>query len=233
MDNFSFLAELITSPTTALAKLRERPRVLFPLLSCLLLTAGVIFWYYSTVDVEWLKHELFDAAPQFQKLSEEQRTQALKVVSRNSMLWGGMAAATVSVTVLFALQAVYQLFAGKITGIGRTFKQWFALTCWTALPTALLSSIITALMILISHDASQLSPGELRPLSLNELFFHLSIGQPGQSLLASFDFISLWALALGVIGVQVWSKRSWLFSVIFTLLPTVVVYGVWSLLAFR
>jgi len=233
MNNLHELVTLITNPGSALMTLRERPRFWFPLLTILLLSAGLIYWYYSAVDIEWLKQQLYANMPQFQQMADEQRTKVLSVVTRNTLLWGGMAGAVVMIALLFVFQAVYLLVAGKVTGVGHTFKQWFALTCWTALPATLLSSLISALMILLSNDVSQLAPGALKPLTLNELFFHLPIGQPGQSLLAAFDLLSLWTLGLLVLAVHLWSRRSWFFSTVFALLPTVLIYGVWSWLAFK
>ncbi|HEX2585160.1 MAG TPA: hypothetical protein VHL14_08505, partial [Steroidobacteraceae bacterium] len=78
-----------------------------------------------------------------------------------------------------------------------------------------------------------LSPNALKPLSLNELLFHRAMGQPGQSLLASFDLLSLWSMVLLVLGIRVWSQRSWLFSVLFALMPTIVIYGIWAMVAFK
>jgi hypothetical protein len=36
-----------------------------------------------------------------------------------------------------------------------------------------------------------------------------------------------------IIGVHVWSQRSWVFSVIFVMLPNVVLYAIWAFFAFR
>lgn len=233
MNNLTLLTALVTTPSAALTSLRERPRFWFPLLVALLLSVGLIYWYYSVVDIDWLKQQLFSNAPQFQQLSEVQRTQALSMVTRKALVGGGMAGAAVMIGLLFVVQATYMLVAGKITGVRHSFKQWFALTCWTALPAILLGSLVAALMIVLSNDASQLAPGALKPLSLDELFFHLPIGQPGQSLLASFDLISVWAMGLSILGVRLWSRRSWLFSTIFALLPALLIYGVWAFFAFK
>jgi len=233
MNDLTLLISMVTSPSAAMMALREKPRFWFPLIITLLLSAGMIYWYYSAVDIEWLKHQLFDNAPQMQKLPEAQRTQAMAFVSRNSLVWGGMLGATFGISVIFVLQATYFVLAGKVTGVRYSFKQWFALTCWTTLPAVLISTIIAALMILTSSDASQLSPGALKPLTLNELFFQRAIGQPGQSLLASFDLLNLWSMGLIVVGVRSWTQRSWWFSAVFALVLTVVIYGVWAFFAFR
>lgn len=233
MNDLTLLATLVTTPSSAINTIRERPRILFPLLVAMLLSAAMIYWYYSTVDFEWLKHQLFDNAPQMQKLSAEQRAKAMNFMSRNAMMWSGIIGAFIVIGVMFVLSATYLLVAGNVSGVRYRFQQWFALACWTALPPILLGIVISVVMRLISNDTSQLTPDSLRPLSLNELFFHRAMGEPGQSLLASFDLLSLWSMGLMVLGVRLWSQRSWLFALIFALSPYVVIYGVWAFFAFK
>ena len=36
-----------------------------------------------------------------------------------------------------------------------------------------------------------------------------------------------------IIGVRVWSQRSWAFSTLFIVLPAVCLYGIWAFFAFR
>jgi hypothetical protein len=233
MNDLTLLTTLVTSPASAINSIRERPRYLFPLLVAMVISAAMIYWFYSVVDFEWLKHQLFDNAPQFQKLPEAQRAQAMNFMSRNTLMWGGMIGVIVGIGVGFVLWATCLLVAGKITGVRYRFEQWFALACWTAFPAILLNTIIAALMILTSSDTSQLMPDSLRPLSLNELFFHRAMGQPGQSFLSGVDLLNLWSLGLIVLGIRIWSERSWLFSFLFGLSPYVVVYGTWAVFAFR
>ena len=233
MNDLTLLTSLVTNPAAAINSIRERPRFVFPLVITALISAGMIYWFYSVVDFEWLKHQMFDNAPQFQKLPEAQREQAINFMSRNTLMWGGIVGVVVILGAVFSLWATYLLVAGKAAGVRFKFEQWFALACWTTLPAVVLNSIIAALMILTSSDASQLMPDSLRPLSLNELFFHRAIGQPGQSFLAGFDLLSLWTIALTVLGVRIWSQRSLLFSCVFVLAPNILIYGLWALVAFR
>ena len=55
MNNLALAGALATAPSTAFAELRERPRFWFPLLLVVLTTAAIVYWYYSIVDIEWLK----------------------------------------------------------------------------------------------------------------------------------------------------------------------------------
>src|SRR5690348_17393227 len=125
MQDLTLLTAMVTNPSSAINSIRERPRFWLPLIISTLLIAGMIYWYYSAVDFEWLKHQLFDNAPQMQKLSEEQRSQAMHFMSRNMMMWSGVIGAVVVIGVAFVLSATYLLVAGNVSGVRYRFKQWF------------------------------------------------------------------------------------------------------------
>ena len=38
---------------------------------------------------------------------------------------------------------------------------------------------------------------------------------------------------IAAVGVRVWSNRSWLFSILFTALPYLLIYGIWAFFALR
>ena len=73
---------------------------------------------------------------------------------------------------------MYLLVAAKVTKLPLGFKHWFTLACWSSLPL-LLGSVVAAILLFLS-DNSQVSPGVLQPLSLNELLLHRPMGSPGQ-----------------------------------------------------
>ena len=67
------------------------------------------------------------------------------------------------------------------------------------------------------HHAGE--PERAGPLSLNELLFHRPKGSPGHALFESLSIPAVLGWMLTIIGVHVWSQRSWAFSTIFALLP--------------
>jgi hypothetical protein len=231
MTNLELSVALATAPASAFRELRERPRFWFPLLLAALTTAALTYWYYAIVDIEWLKDAMFGNDPDFQKGSEEERAAAASMLTRKTMLVGSLLGTLVVLPVVLALQALYLLVAGKVTKLSPGFKHWFALSCWTSL-TILLSNVVAGILLLLS-DTSQISPGVLQPLSLDELLLHRPMGSPGQSLIASLSIPAFLSWALMIIGVREWSQRSWLFSTVVVLLPWVVIYGIWAFTAFR
>lgn len=230
MTNMELVGLLATSPRTAFAELEKQPVFWFPLLLTALGTAGMLFWFYSIVDLPWLMETTLRATPQGANLSDEQVEQMATATSRNLVLWSSTIGGLFGLVVIRLLEATYYTIAGNVTNVQRTFKQWFALSCWTGLPH--LISIIPAIVLLLLTDTTQIRAEALQPLSLNELFFHREMGQPGYSLLSNLSILHPVVWALSAIGVQVWSGRSWLFSAVFALLPAAIFFGGWAIIAF-
>jgi hypothetical protein len=231
MNNLALAGALATAPSTAFAELRERPRFWFPLLLVVLASVAMVYWYYSTVDIEWLKDAMYSNNPAFQKMPDAERARAMGMVGRGMMLWGSVIGVLVFIPAFYLLQSLYLLLAAKVTKLPLGFKHWFTLTCWTALP-ALIGTVVAAIMLLLS-DSSQVSPSVMTALSVNQLLTHLPMGSPGQTLLDSLTIPGFLSWTLLIIGVHSWSQRSWAFSAILVLIPIVCLYGIWAVFAFR
>lgn len=231
MNNLELSLALATAPTSAFTELRERPRFWFPLLVLVVSTVIVIYWYYSIVDIDWLKETLYGNNPDFLKLPEAQRESAMAFVTRTTLLWGSLVAAALALPVVLLLTALYYLVAAKVTKLPLGYRHWLAFASWTALP-ALISTVASAIFLILA-DSTQLSPSVLQPLSINSLVLHRPIGSPGYSLFEALAIPAFLSWALMVIGVHVWSRRSWVFSAVFALLPSVVIFSVWAFFAFR
>ncbi len=231
MNNIALSIALATAPSTAFEELRARPKFWFPLLLVVLSTAGMMYWYYAIVDIEWLKDAMYGANPDIQKLPEEERAGAMAMVTRGTLLWTSVIGVMIFTPAMFALIALYLLLAAKVTRLAPGYKHWFALTCWTSLP--LMVSVVVSAIFLLIADTTQLSPSILQPLSLNELLLHRPVGDPGFAIHESLNIPSVLGWVLMIIGVRTWSQRSWAFSTAFILLPVVVIYALWAFFAFR
>jgi uncharacterized membrane protein YhdT len=227
MNNLALAAALATAPTSAFAELRERPRFWFPLLLLVLTTAAINYWYFSMVDVEWIKDTMIGNDP---NVSEAERAAAMGMLTRTTLLWGAMVGVIVGTPLVFLAWAVYLLLAAKVTKLPLGFKHWFAFSCWTSLPM-LLSTVVAAIFLILSDNA-QVNPSLMAPLSLNSLVLHVPMG-PGYAFYESMTIPGVLSWILMIIGVRTWSQRSWTFSSIFILLAVVVYYGIWSTFAFR
>jgi hypothetical protein len=228
-NDLELTAALATAPSSAFPELRSRPRFWFPLLLVVFASTGLVYWYYNMVDVEWLKDTVLSKTPGMQKLSEAARTAKMSRVDRNDLLLSHLIGTVVFIPLFSVLQAWYFLLAAKVTKLPHSFKHWFALTCWCALPV-LLGNIVSAILILLA-DTPQVAQSVLNPLSLNALLFHVSRDGPGYLLLEILSIPYFLSCALTLIGVRAWSQRSWTYSATMFLLPSVVTFGIWVFIA--
>jgi hypothetical protein len=231
MNDLTLAGTLITSPGAAFAELRERPRFWLPLIALILALAIQQFWYYSIVDFAWLKDHMFGGNERFDSMTPEQRERAMSMMSHSVMMWSSVISVAVVMPIVLALISAYYLLAGKVTNVQYTFKQWFSFSSWCSVP--MLVGIAASYAILAMQGANaQIGPSELQVLSANELFFQLPPSHSGAQMLMQLNPMTIWTWVIGIIGDKVWSKRTWVFSATFVMLPSVLIYGVWALIAF-
>lgn len=226
MNSLGILQALVFEPKRAFTELAERPRILFPLLLLLAGTAGLVFWYYQVVDLAWLTDQQLRARGSARQMTEAQLEAVVKAASENAGITGVVAAivTALALTLAYALVSAYYLLAGKITNVQRSFRQWFSLACWTSMPSLL--TVITGAVVLAMATSTQIQDSDLRVLSLNSLLFHKAQGEPGYALLSYVGLPELLSMYLAIMGIRVWSGRSWLFSAVFALLPVAVIGGI-------
>jgi len=234
MNNLGLASALVFEPRKAFAEIDARPRFWFPLLVLVVTTVVIAVWYRSVVDLEWVTDRTIRASSFAKSLTEAQIEEAVKRSAGNRTL-GTVATVLgtpIAIVAIGLLGTLYLMLAGKVTRVRRSFKHWFALTWWAALPGAVLT-LLGAAFVLLTATTTQIDQTELKPLSLNALFVQRTFDQPGYALFSSIDLIQLYGLYLGVVGVRAWSGRSWLFSSIFALLPYVLIYGIWAFISLR
>jgi hypothetical protein len=226
MNSLSLLQALAFEPKKAFAEIAERPRFLLPLVLLVFASAGIVFWYYQVVDLEWMMDRQLRSSPFTSQLTDAQIETQVRAASNNRGMQAAIAtvATALAVVVIQLLYAVYLLLAGKVTNVQRSFRQWFALLCWTGIPAVL--ATIPSAIVLMTTTTAQIDQGDLQPLSLNSLFFHRTFDQSGYALLTGINLLSLVGMYLLVLGVRTWSGRSWLFSAIFSLLPIALIMGI-------
>jgi Yip1 domain len=224
MNNFQLATALVLDPKGAMREIEARPRFLFPLASGIALV-----WYYSIVDAAWLIDTSLRSSSR--PMTEEQLAQVSRFMTRNTLMYGGLFGVVFISVVFRLLEATWYLLAGKVTNVQRSFKQFFALACWTSLPQIL--AVLPAIPLLLSTKSPQTEPGAMSPLSLNELFFHRGMGESGYNLFSNLNLIHIYTVFLVVLGIKMWSGRSWLFATVFTLLPAALIGGLWAFVALK
>jgi Yip1 domain len=220
------LVGMFVDPGKSFTAIKNKSMVLLPLLLVMLGTAALLFWYYQQVDFAWLQDKLLAG----KELEPAQREAAAKMMTRGFITNMSIISALVMTPIIYAVIALYFLIVAKVTDIDVAYGKWFAFVAWSAAPNILVI-LLGAMQIMLTSNG-QLTPNQLNPLSLNQLFFHLELNNPWTSLLDSVSVTGLWSMALTVIGFRVWSNKPMAKSIAIVIVPYLVIFGVMALIAF-
>lgn len=226
MSPMSTLIAVFIDPVKAMQAVRERSMIWLPLLLMTVGIAAMMAWYYQMVDFPWLQDQMLAASGQTDPKALEA---ARGFMSRGFMSSIGLISVLIGIPVMLLLISVYYLLAAKVISNDIGFGKWFAFSTWTAVPT-LLAIPLMAVQILMSSNG-QLAPEALNPLTLNMLVFHLPATSPWAGLLNAINVTSLWATVVAIIGYKVWTEKSTATSAFVVLLPQVVIYAGWAVIA--
>jgi hypothetical protein len=218
---FSALVTMFHSPTAAFAMLEPRRHAWLPLVLLISANMVLLMWYFSIVDFAWLQERMFASIRDV-----AQREQATKLMSRGMLQTMSVGASLVLIPFMAAGTALYFTLVGKFTQSELPFGKGFALALWAAVPT-LLVQLLGAMQIMLNPDG-RLEMGQLNPVSLNQMFFHIEMGRPWSSLLDSVSILNIWNMVLLVIGYQVWTRVPRATAVKVVLALYAVIYGIWA-----
>lgn len=224
MGNFQLARRLFASPRDFFLQLADRPRYALPMWLGLLASVGLVSWYYATVDIEWFKETLLFG--EGVRMNEAQRAQAAAFMTRGLLLTNSAIAGVLLTVLIRVVEAGWYKLLGRLTGLRRSFRQWFAFGWWTSLPQVI--AIIPGALLLAFSPTRQIGPGAVAPLSINELFLDLPMTHPGYQLALQVSLLTVLTLGLTVFGVRVWSGRSWGFALLFGLLGPALFFGAWG-----
>ena len=208
-------------PTVAFISAKTGKGVLLPLFFLSFLPAIIYYWYFQTVDMSWL----VDRTLATQSDVKPDDVEVARAFMANSLKWLTIVASVVATPAAIALYGLYLfLFANR--GTERlSYSKWFAFAVWTNVPKLLLLPLMA---VQIVTSAGHVTLEELNIASLNFLVFKLPADNPWVGLLSSIDLSTLWIVALSVIGVRAWTRRSVGAACVITVIPYVVIYGTWA-----
>lgn len=210
---------MFADPRTGFAELRDRPRFWFPLLLVIASVLGTIIWNLNVTDIDALREHLIDANPTVNRMTAAERAQYTQFMTRNTFIGTQVATALLVLVAARLLESGYFSLAGKAVQLPLSFKRSLSLASWSALPHVL-TFVVFALLLGLQHGEPS-----AQTLSLNDLFFHLPRDSPWATFWGGITLPHFWVWALTVIGVRVWSGRSFAFSAVFGLLPVLVAQG--------
>ena len=222
VDNLPFtaLAAMVYDPMRAFALLEQRRAAWLPLLIVVTTSVALLMWYYAVVDFDWLKEKMVAIIPEVEK-----REQAMAMVSKGVIEWSSIIASAVGIPIIAAITGLYFMLAAKVMKVDFSFGKGFALAAWGTLPTAV-TSIIGYIQLMLTTNG-QLDFSQLNPLSVNQLVFQYEVGSTWASFLDTLNLGTGLSILLMICGFQVWAKVSRASAAVVTLLPCIVILGIW------
>jgi hypothetical protein len=226
---FNAMVDIVAAPGKALGEIKLHTSWLWwPLLISMLLASGLMIYYFSWVDFPWLIEETIRQIP------AEDRAEAADVI-RNFMsvgtsTWTTVVAIVAMSLIIYTIQATYLHLANKLTaGAEIGFGKWFSFSVWTAFVGVF--GALAAFVVILMADSNQLAAEKLQVLSLNSLLIHASAGDPLFTWASTLTLINFWTLFLMSIGYARWTGAEIVKSTIIVVLPWVLIFGVWALMA--
>lgn len=205
-------------PGPAFSAVKRTPQAWLPLLALTAGLAAIQFWYFQTVDQDWLRqHDMAAAGP----ANAGGQPDALGPV----LMWVVLAISLLAIPAGCALHAVYLTIASRLSGFPQRFSDWFVFSAWTSVPNLLLLPLMAFQII---SSGGQVSQEELSLASLNALMFHLPYTHPWAGLAAHIDLALIWTVVLTATGLRIWTGCRTAASVILAILPVALVCGVWA-----
>ena len=224
----SLVLPIFIEPKKAFEEILKKGHVWFPLLVLSLVSAGMLYWYFQTVDFPWLLDQMIAAQPDMKADAKEV---FLKMMSRTMMTWSSVVVVLVGVPLMAAVGAAYLTICAKMIGSELRFEKWFAFAAWAMMP----SLIGTLLMgVQIASSNGQVTPEGLDMLSVNYLFAHQDHLSSWGKFFDKLSMTSFWTIFVSFVGLRTWTDRSTATCATIAALPYVVIFGGWAayLLAF-
>ncbi len=231
-DNTGLLnitGQLVTAPSKAFEALQKSGKQWFPLLIIILVSAGMSFYYFSSVDFTWYAEHLTEI--QGNDVSPAQKEQAINAyesIGKNVLMYGSIGALAIFIPIMFCIFAVYFLIVSNIRNDNLTFGQCFTIACWSNL-VGILSSLIAIVHIAIA-DSNQIPQSYQKGLNINDLLLGLSPGDDWYNFAINFDLSMIWVAFVAGVGYQVLTKSSKGAGLFISFLPIVAIYGTWVII---
>ncbi|WP_170308292.1 YIP1 family protein [Parashewanella tropica] len=228
---FGAITDIYLSPTKAFNGLKEAKGwswTAFAFIFGSMLVAMSLF--YASADPQYLIDQQIAALPN--DMTAQERDGAIKGIEMVSgmMQWFAIGGGAVAIVVFTAIFALYFLLISKLDPENnQSFGDWFAFNLWVQMP-ALFNWIGVIILVAIA-GTDQLSLTIFNFASLNQLVLGLDMQSPFYGLTENITIFALWGVALSVLGLKSWTNFSTSKAILFGALPSVLIWGIWFIIA--
>jgi Yip1-like protein len=220
MESISLLFKVLWAPAEALFKVAKSRKVLAPLI--LLTAAGIVSFLVTSTRLD-MKELMVRAMEQRGQVAQPEQIERMMPVVRGFAVGGAVFGPTVMILL------VTVIYFGLFTLLGREggFKSFFAVTAFAFVPSIVRNAAATLTVLVVPQ--AQIMPDEIGNIGPAVLLDRGAMSSKLFAAIAQIDVVSLWILALLVIGYRFVTRKS-----VGVLARTVCVFGVWLVyVAFR
>lgn len=225
-SNLNLAEEMLSTPKVAFRNLLSDYPWMFPFF--LVLTSSLVAWffYFSTVDIDWLARHQVEMWGR--DLTQEQTERVLKSLTREYQLISAAVTVLVLVPTTYLLHALYFRIVSAVQGDRRGFREWFSFVAWASLPTFF---ALVAMLVYVAVGDDRIPTEELNVLSVDSLFLNLDPRSPYKSVLSNLSLTTFWSVFLMFVGYRDWLSVSSFRTLWIVVLPYLLFFGGWAAVA--
>ncbi|HCV05510.1 YIP1 family protein [Pseudoalteromonas sp. SSMSWG5] len=225
------LVDIFISPSKAFNGLKEAKGwsfVAFILLAGIL--AASMFAFYNKADPQYLIDQQVAVASVDATIAEQKMIRQSMEQTIDMQVWFAMFGGIIGLAVINALMAGYYLFVSKQDPEANYgYGAWYGFGIWTMMP--MIISSLGLLILVLTASTDQISQSLFNYASINQLLIGLEIGHPLYTLLESLNIFSIWGIFIAAIGLKCWTNFTFNKALLFAALPSIVIYGIWTVIA--
>lgn len=225
------LVDIFISPSKAFNGLKEAKGwsfVAFILLAGIL--AASMFAFYNKADPQYLIDQQVAVASVDATIAEQKMIRQSMEQTIDMQVWFAMFGGIIGLAVINALMAGYYLFVSKQDPEANYgYGAWYGFGIWTMMP--MIISSLGLLILVLTASTDQISQSLFNYASINQLLIGLEIGHPLYTLLESLNIFSIWGIFIAAIGLKSWTNFTFNKALLFAALPSIVIYGIWTVIA--
>ncbi|CAM4375615.1 YIP1 family protein [Pseudoalteromonas ostreae] len=223
--------DIFISPSKTFNGLKEAKGwswLAFALITIMLIASTYIF--YSNADSQFILEEQVAAATVDATIGEKKMIRQSMEQGIDNQIWFAMGGGVFGIILINALIAGYYLLVSKQDpDANYSYGAWYGLGFWTMMPMVISSLGVIALVLTASTN--ELSMSLLNYASINQLILGLELGHPFYTMMESLNIFSIWGIALAAIGLKCWTNFSLNKAILFAALPSIIIYGIWTVIA--
>jgi hypothetical protein len=229
----SAIGDTFLSPTKAFNGLKEAKGwswLAIILIFIFGVSAQVI--YFNSVDQAFFVEQQVAQMEQSGDYNPAQLEQAEAMTAQQfPMMWIFSAIGVlIGVPTIFCIFALYYYLIGKQDmDCHMSYGDWFGFTAFTSLPT--IFAAMGTIALVLTASTGDIPMSVLTFASLNQLVFGFEANHAFAGLLESINIFSIWSLVLTYVGLKSWTNFSNNKALLFALLPSLLIYGIWAIIA--